>query len=179
MRIELLIEDINPVPWTAPIGSIARNKGKLYVQYHSDPALVAYQEGIRECILEAWPDHPKFPKDQPLFAAICFWRQLDVGTSSKSLRKIRAKRADRTNLLKAFEDALQGIFYDDDVEIIQGPIAVVEQTAETKPQITVMLTDQIHESNEDINTILEDWQFDIKWLTKPLPPGNVTYRREL
>lgn len=140
MRVELFIEGINPVPWTAPEGAVGRKGKATFVQYHKSAALTAYQQAIRECIQEAYPNTRMFPSGVPLRGDFAFWRQLDSGTTTEGRRR-RAHVADRTNLLKSTEDALQGVLYPNDSVIVAGDVIVVEQLQDTNPGVMVILTD--------------------------------------
>lgn len=166
MRIELLVEGINPVPWQAPEGTARRSKkGGIYVQYYKSASLEAYQQAIKECVKEAYPTVPMFASGVELHAVFTFRRQLDSGTTGEGKRRT-AHRADRTNLLKSTEDALQGILYPNDTVIISGPVEIAEQGPDVKPSISVILDDSVGcWGFLDIN------QF--KYNPAPMPPGNV------
>ncbi|MGE0342539.1 MAG: hypothetical protein AB7O86_05685 [Porticoccaceae bacterium] len=127
--IELLIEGINPQPWSAPTGSKSN--------FFSSDVLRDYKAAIRESIVEAFPDHPTFPKGELLTVEFYYSRSLAGGEHV----------ADVTNMNKATEDALQrntragfrGLYYDDkNNRRVTGEI--VEQSREAELAILVRIT---------------------------------------
>lgn len=162
MRIELMIEGINPVPWVAP----SYGRGRVF----KSEALTAYQTAIQECIAEAYPDYPTFPKGTELRADFYFQRQLDSGTTGEGMRR-RARTADRSNMLKSTEDALQrnpkttwrGLFWNDKM-IIDGKTVILDQGPDVEPFIRIIIQDNVEFTRVDPN---------FASLSIPDPPGNV------
>lgn len=163
MRIELLIDGINPVPWTAP----SYGRGNVF----KSQGLTAYQTALQECIAEAFPDYPTFPKGTQLCADFYFRRQLDSGTTGEGVRR-RARGADRSNLLKATEDALQrnpktdwrGLFWNDKM-IVDGKTVIIEQGPDVTPFIHIVIEDGFKFAKVDYG--------DFSEMNVPIPPGNV------
>jgi hypothetical protein len=168
VRIELLVEGINPVPWVAP----SYGRGKVY----KAESLTAYQESLRECIQEAYPKHPVFAQGVALRGDFFFWRQLDSGTIGEGRRR-RAHVADRTNMLKSTEDALQrstgkyawpGLFHNDKM-IVEGETKIVAQGPDVEPYILVVLTDNLDYLYNDYQALYNRF----KNYPAVSPPGNV------
>jgi Holliday junction resolvase RusA-like endonuclease len=94
-------------------------------------------EAFKGAVIEALADDTIVPFEGPVELSFFFWRQLTKYESVESGRKISKQRADATNLQKALEDALQGIFFANDREVCRVTTTVVEQGAETVPRIVL------------------------------------------
>lgn len=133
--------DLNPLPWTPGTITSARGKGGgRYAKMIKDPALEFYQEAVREAMWETYPDIVTSPKGTPLRMEFYFWRQLE-GASDAEGKKHRAHRADATNLQKALEDALQGVLYENDQDVIDIRSIIVDQEQDTKAGIAIVIGD--------------------------------------
>lgn len=133
-----LIEGINPIPWTAPEASIGRSKGRVYVQLHKSEALRFYQEAVKHCMSQDYPDAPISPAGTPVALTLWLWRELPTYQGDK--RKVHKNQADATNMQKALEDALQGVLYENDRDVQVCKTYVVEQSVTTKPCIVIGVT---------------------------------------
>jgi Holliday junction resolvase RusA-like endonuclease len=131
----LIIDGINPEPWTAPEASVGRRSGSNYVQMHKTESLRAYQEAIPEVLREQNPRLESFGEEE-IELAFFFWRRLDdyeVGDGKKS----RRSWADATNMQKALEDALQGILFDNDRTVRSITSEVMAQGPDVEPRILI------------------------------------------
>lgn len=92
---------ITPEPWRVGQASAVRRGPKLGAMIAGDPALVNFQEAVREELREL-----KVPLLTPYYhLRFWWWRELAVYEGKK--RMVTKSRADQTNLQKALEDALQ------------------------------------------------------------------------
>lgn len=136
MRVTyLLLDGANPEPWQAPQGSIGRRGGKPFVMMHKSAQLEAYQQMIAERVEDVLPDNYQ-PYLTDIVLDVWFWRRLEQ-YQSKDNRTITKKRCDRSNMLKAFEDALQKLLFKNDVQVVAGDTVVVEQAVGVEPMIFV------------------------------------------
>lgn len=130
-----LVTGINPEPWVASEANVGKKGGKSFVHFHKPSQLRNYQEALAE----------EFPSQNPtavlmegdLQVTFCFWRRLEVGELDG--RKRRAHIADATNLLKATEDALQGILYKNDRNNRSVTSVIVAQGPEVEPAILISI----------------------------------------
>lgn len=125
---------LNPEPWTAPESSIGRRGDKLVVNVHKNEQLRAFQEAVRETLLEDYPTVQPFTGLLEL--EFYLWRVLPE-YATESGRSHRKHQADATNLQKALEDALQGVLFDNDRDVVSIKTTIMEQTASTDAMILV------------------------------------------
>lgn len=128
-----ITDGVNPEPWESPEGSIQRKSGKMYVQMHKPLKLRAFQEDLAETFLDQNPDTMLL--DGPVRMEIYLWRHVD--------RLIKANIADATNMQKAIEDALQGILYANDRQVIDVRTRIMAQGPEAKPAIVVAIATDV------------------------------------
>lgn len=122
----------NPIPWKATGGT-----GKF-----KDPGLRNYQDALAAEFASRYPDWT--PISEPLTLDMLFWRSTSGG-----------RPADRINLGKACEDALQGRTFDqkagtykidkaghglyvNDVLVKGGDVRIVEQDPGVEPRIVLV-----------------------------------------
>jgi Holliday junction resolvase RusA-like endonuclease len=125
------ILDINPEPWrVGPVG-VARRNGKLSGYVGRDQQLAAYEDAVREAI---GTGHTLIEGKVRL--VMFFWRRRDDYETPQA-RHHRKHDADVTNLIKATEDALQGVLFknDKDTNDIRG--VLVEQGSNVTPRIVI------------------------------------------
>lgn len=169
------IDGINPEPWQAPLGSVARRKGGgQFVRMSTPPKQMAYQTAIREAIDMAYPeyaaetDHPyPFDKGQSLSIKYWFWRKLDKYQTANTGRNMTANRVDLTNLVKATEDCLQGRLIWNDVEVVHEEAYMVNQGIDVDPHIMIII-----ENIEMFKSIIPGEVM----IGAPNPPGNCMIR---
>lgn len=127
-----LISGINPQPWAVGPAGVARNGGKLRAYIGRNEQLFQYQQAVKEALQAS-----AFPKiDGEVALRFYLWRQIeqkDLGAG----RKTSANRVDATNMQKALEDALQGIFYVNDRLVRKVMSEVVDQGPNVTPLILV------------------------------------------
>lgn len=117
--------NINPEPWAiGPVG--VNRKAGLRPFVGQNQQLKAYQEAVKEEFEQNYGLIEMFPEGTKIRLDVWFWRKIyDYG--SPQARRVRKHEADLTNLLKAFEDALQGVFYKNDKDVMGGEHILVDQ----------------------------------------------------
>ena len=119
-RFELTIRT-KPIPWKAPY---VGRKGAF-----SDAKLKAYQNHVKMLARLEWGCRPPHEGLVILTADFYFQRPARRPTDyppelpwGKDVKKAwKHTRPDRTNLLKALEDPLEGVVYFDDRQVVDGP----------------------------------------------------------
>jgi len=134
-----LIDGINPEPWTAPEVSSGRKNGRIFTQAFKSAGLIAYQEAVKEDLLDNYPDFEKF--DGLVSLEIYFWRQLSVYVGDHG--RVQRHAADATNMQKALEDAIQGVLITNDRNVMDVRSVVVEELPETEPKIFFKLAEWV------------------------------------
>jgi Holliday junction resolvase RusA-like endonuclease len=129
-----VIDGINPVPWTAPSVSVGRKNGKPYPQVYSSSELKNYKEALAEAIRDRYPDAEVIEDEIAL--RFLFWRRLD---SMEGNKRRKGHVADATNLQKAAEDALQGVLFKNDVQVIHAESWVMAQHDAVEPCVVIEL----------------------------------------
>lgn len=126
------ILEINPEPWAVgPIG-YARRNGKMSAYMGRNAQLDTYKETVKEAILDLSPKMI----DGKISLRFFFWRvQAEYQTSQA--RTHRKHEADVTNLQKATEDALQGILYKNDKDVVDIHSTMVDQSPTAPGRVVV------------------------------------------
>lgn len=126
MSIHWFSLDVNPDPWAiGPLG-VGRRNGKLYPYVGKNAQMDAYKQTVKELLVDSRP----LPEGEYTLT-FYFWRRLDSHESG------RKHQADATNLIKATEDALQGMLFDNDRAVRDVRGVIVEQHAEARPFVVV------------------------------------------
>lgn len=123
---------LNPTPWAVGELSFVSKRGgtkRTYMAPNKD--LKLYQDAIRE----EMERFETFPLVTELDVVFIFNRALDEILRGKS--RSRAHQADATNMVKATEDALQGILFPNDNQnrVVKGIIH--EQSPEAEPMVAI------------------------------------------
>lgn len=166
----LYIEGINPEPWTAPDIAVGRRNGKPFPMVHKNGRLRAFQDAIRECIAEAYPDIAVPTPGTRLRVTFLFWRQMDSYTTETG-RTASRNVADVTNMQKALEDALQGILFKNDRDIKSVNSLIVAEGADVRPCIIVVVDDVLDERLPSYSAMRSALAEE----ARPTPPGNVYF----
>lgn len=124
--------DLNPVPWAVgPLSVITRDGKKIPVMGRNQE-LWYYQQAVKGAITEKLVG-----KIEPPFRLrVFFWRRMECYESHQA-RTAMSHEADTTNMVKAFEDALHGVFYTNDKYNIAVEGYIVRQDPEAEPHIIV------------------------------------------
>lgn len=110
--------EVNPQPWAVGTFSAVRNKqtGKLVTRPSPDMTLVTYQNSIRE-LLET---QGAVMREGKYALRFTFSRQLEKYIKNTGKGTATRNHADGTNMMKATEDALQGVIIGNDRDVIAG-----------------------------------------------------------
>lgn len=133
----LLIDGINPEPWTAPEIATGRSGGRIYGRAVKNPGLTAFQEAIKDDLGINYPDFVPFEGDIQL--ELFLWRELPAYSTDRG--QVRKHTSDATNMQKAIEDALQGIVMANDRQVQKITSEIIEQGADVEPRILVRVED--------------------------------------
>lgn len=125
---------LNPEPWAVGPLDIGRRAGKIFATMGQNKQLAAYQEAVRE---ELRAQDPEFLSGRIVLRA-WFWRRRDEYTTPNQ-RQHRKHEADGTNMLKALEDACQGILFENDRDVVHGDWYIVDQGPEVEPKVLIQV----------------------------------------
>ena len=124
------IWDVQPQPWEAPPFQGFKTKGgRCSCRPGRSDQLHFFKEDLAREFRNAYPDVT--PADQPVALVFRFWRNMGAGE----------ERADWTNLTKAAEDALQGVLYVNDRQVVDGRGIIMEQSSMAPNLIAVTISD--------------------------------------
>lgn len=126
------VAHINPIPWTAPQVAVGRKGGKVYPQVYSSEELKNFKMGLADAIEKKYPDAEVI--EDELALEFFFYRSIDTEASNK---RRKTHIADATNLQKAAEDALQGILFANDRQVVGVTSWIMEQSEEATPCIVI------------------------------------------
>lgn len=122
--------EVNPEQWAIGDVSVGRKNGKLYPSVGRNAELYNYQQAVKE-ILDGSQMLPEGKYRLEFF----FWRQQSVYTGAK--KKVKKNQVDATNLQKALEDALQGVLFGNDRDVVDIHSVIVEQGPDVRPLIVL------------------------------------------
>lgn len=144
---------VNPVPWQ--LGPMSAHRGKggkgMYVQVGRDEELYTFKEAIKEELLKQSP----VKLEGNLSITCYFWRNQTESTSQRG-RAIKKSEADGTNMLKAAEDACQGILFDNDKVNKVGRFFVIDQGPAVEGAVVIHIEVLSDNWREDILSNLPD-----------------------
>lgn len=122
---------INPEPWA--MGTAFPMKGRGGAGISPNRKLVAFQAAAKEAILADY--EPITLILDPILLRFYFSRKLE--TLSYGDKKAHANGSDATNMQKALEDAMQGILYKNDSQVVAVESVVCWQDADTDPFVII------------------------------------------
>lgn len=132
------ILEINPDPWAiGPVG-YARRDGKMSAYVGRNQQLDAYKQAVKEEMAELNPVMLTGKIGLVLF----FWRTIDIYQTAQA-KSARSHEADNTNLQKATEDALQGILYKNDKDVVFNQTTMVDQSPTAPGRVVVGVSNQV------------------------------------
>lgn len=127
MTDQWMFVTLNPEAWAVgPVG-VMRQNGKLRPYIGRNQQLHAYKEAVKEELQQRYGSLMPTQAQVELF--LYFWQRLDKYESSSG-RKTQDRRADLTNLVKAFEDAIQGVLIKNDTQVKAQRSVIVAQNTE-------------------------------------------------
>lgn len=122
--------DVNPEPWAiGPVG-VARTGGKLRPYVGRNAQLAEFQAAVKEDLGDVEMLEGKFE------LRFFFWRER-AEYETPQARTHRKHEADVTNLQKATEDALQGVLFKNDKDVIDIHSTLVDQGPDIRGHILV------------------------------------------
>lgn len=165
---------VNPRPWAVGPLSVAR-KGGVYATMGRNQELHAYEAALASTLLMEYPYLreyidakmlKKFPglarylagdpakaKDRSLWAGaevsmtFHFWQKLE--TAEVDGKKITDKVADLTNMVKAAEDAMQGLLLNNDMQVREQRNVIYQRDADVPEGIVVVSIERFCGPNPD------------------------------
>lgn len=142
---------VNPEPWAVgPIG-YNRRGGKMGAYMGRNQQLDAYENAVKEAV-QAQYNGPMLTGK--LSVEFFFWRHRAEYTTPQA-RTHRKHDADATNMLKATEDALQGVLYANDKDNAEVRARIMAQGPDVEGQIVIHITDRFDPFYELIFTMPE------------------------
>lgn len=108
--------DINPEPWAVGPLDLIRRGGKLAPTMGRNQQLHMYQQAVRDELYYKYGAAEGAPLAPGYALSFFFWRNTQ-----------KANVADATNLMKATEDALQGVLLTNDREVVRNYSEIVAQ----------------------------------------------------
>lgn len=130
-----VIPGINPTPWTSPTVSVGRKNGKPYPQVYSSAELKNYKTAIADEVRERYPDAEVIEDEIAL--RLFFWRRVELLDRGGGKARRRGNVADATNMQKATEDALQGVLFKNDRQVVHAESWVMAQHDAVEPLVVV------------------------------------------
>lgn len=117
------------------------NGGRPIMVHHTPEKTVNYEATVKLAASDAMQGHPPF--DGPLRMTVSLAMQIPQSYSRKKREQALAgvifptKKPDVSNVLKALEDACNGVVYVDDVQIVSGSF---EKLYAERPGVTVVFS---------------------------------------
>lgn len=130
MTEQWFVLDVNPEPWEIGPLNVVRKNGHFRPFVGRSQQLYDYQQSIKKAIADAGQQVVKLDGDVSL--TCWFWRHRPDYETWQA-RRHRKHEADDTNMLKATEDALQGVLYDNDKNNVHVQGFVVAQGPDVEP----------------------------------------------
>jgi Holliday junction resolvase RusA-like endonuclease len=113
-----------------------------HMSIKKNPRTRAYEDIVRQRATVEWGGRALI-RDTPIALAVTFYRAIPKSSTKRQLQMIAAgelrpiSRPDNTNLVKAFEDGLNGVVFEDDALIVTSHI---EKWYGERPRVEVTLT---------------------------------------
>lgn len=121
---------LNPEPWA--IGNAFVVKGGRRAAVAPDKTLKAYQEAVRAELLAQGATMV----DGPYVLTFWFWRE-NVSYTDAGGKKRSRNSPDLSNMVKATEDAIQGILIDNDRDVVHIRSFLVERGKDVEPKVVI------------------------------------------
>jgi Holliday junction resolvase RusA-like endonuclease len=129
---------LNPEGWAVgPLG-VARKNGKLIPYMGRNQQLAAYKEAVSEEFARRYGQ--LIPTDREVELRIYAWQRIDE-YSTASGRKSKDKAADLTNIVKATEDAVQGILIANDNKVMAQRNVIVDRAPAIEGALIICVAD--------------------------------------
>ena len=106
---------LNPEPWAVGPLSVGRRHGKPFPQMGRNQQLHNYKEAVREALKRQRAEMVEWKHgDVDGYELVFLFNQVLESYQAASGRTVHDKEADLTNLVKATEDAIQGVLIHND-----------------------------------------------------------------
>lgn len=135
--------NLNPEPWAVGPLTVIRRDGKLIPTMGRNQQLDTYKRAIRDELETKYPHSLSALLEPEYVLDFFFWRNTQGGNY-----------ADGTNLMKATEDALQGILIYNDSQVAQARWSVVAQGPDVSPAVAFRI----------------EWRFQVRALMPSMVP---------
>jgi Holliday junction resolvase RusA-like endonuclease len=143
-RAQWFVLPLNPVPWAVgPLG-IIRKAGRFLPYMGRNQELHDFKVAVARAVKD---QNPVMIRGKVKITCI-FWRDQEEYKTPQA-RTARKNEADTTNLLKATEDALQGIVYENDKDNNEVHGYIAAQAPGIRPRMVICV-----EPNSDIPEIV-------------------------
>ena len=106
-----------------------------------------YRNEVSRCAIQQVADRPLFPKHVPVVLEVAFYFRKPESVAKKRTRHV--VKPDLSKLLRAVEDALTGIVYHDDAQIVEAHIGKYYDQVER----TVILVKEATELNRELGKL--------------------------
>lgn len=145
--------DVNPVPWQiGPVGAARGKSGRIAGYVGRDQELHTYQQALKEELAKQKPILVEGPVSLTCF----FWRSRVAGLDAATGKRQKKSQADCTNMLKATEDACQGVLFGND----RGNVAVrgfiIDQGEEVEGRVVICIEPINDDHKHDVLAMLPD-----------------------
>lgn len=121
---------LNPEPWA--IGNAFVVKGGRAAAIAPDKTLKSYQEAVRAELLAQGAQMV----DGPYVLSFWFWRE-NVSYTNAGGKKRSRNSPDLSNIVKATEDAIQGVLIDNDRDVVHIRSFLVERGKDVEPKVVI------------------------------------------
>lgn len=119
---------LNPEPWAVGPLSVGRRAGKPFPIMGRNQQLYRYQEAVREELLRQRAIVLELDDEVDAYELVLMFHQVLESYQTQSGRTVHDKEADLTNLVKATEDAIQGVLIEND-RAVRKCTSYVERSA--------------------------------------------------
>jgi hypothetical protein len=153
--------DVNPQPWAVGPLSVARGGKGYYPKMGQNQQLATYQDAVRAALTGRYPNLVEFETSAggaSLFGnrevELCFYffqkqeqaEKYDARTKTGT-RTVTSSLADLTNMVKAAEDAVAGILFDNDIQVRAQRNVTVEHGLTVPEGVVIISIEMWHGMN--------------------------------
>lgn len=129
---------LNPEPWAVGPLSVGRGKGgKFFPRMGANQQLVNYQEAVRSELRRQRAEMIELGEGYNAYELVFVFHQVLYKYMTGSGRTSQQKQADLTNLVKATEDALQGILISNDTLVEKQTNYVQRSEGDAVPYVII------------------------------------------
>lgn len=123
---------INPEPWAVGSPFVKRGGGKSYAAISPNKTLNAYKDAVRAELLARGAE----VIEGPYILSFWFWRENVTYTDAGGAKRSR-NSPDLSNLVKATEDALQGVLIENDRDTVHIRPYMVACGKDVQPRVVI------------------------------------------